>query len=212
MKKVLGYENEIVTNVTKFYDNVVRSIKGSKSFVDFYSGSERFNIYKKAHIDPINVERNASRIANDRNITPNDFVVSLFSHKEIKNLRDNIFSANQFPLVDAITYTLYKQLPFERIIGNDVVNYQVVNLVFLYSNIIEPECMDNQRARLLEIMSIRSLAGGKIDQIEFSNTHYKTVDVDQISDIKFFIASSLGTPVPFRYGPATIQLHFRRRP
>lgn len=212
LKRILGYENEILVNVTKFYNNVVKSIKHSRSVVEFYSDVDRFDVYKKAHIDPLSIEQNIHRIANESNVTVNELITSLFNQKEIKHLRDNVFSTNQFPLVDAITYTLYKNLPFERIVGKEAVNYQVANLVFLYSNIIQPECMDNERARLLEIMSIRSLAGGKIDQIEFSNTHYKALDVDQVSDIKFFIASSLGTPVPFRYGPATVQLHFRRKP
>jgi hypothetical protein len=82
----------------------------------------------------------------------------------------------------------------------------------VYTNIIAPEDVDNVRLRVLEVMSLRSRGDdSKMDQIEFSNTHYKKLDIEILDDIEFLIATSLGTPVPFQYGPATIQLHFRRR-
>ena len=65
-------------------------------------------------------------------------------------------------------------------------------------------------SRLLEVLNIQSVGDAKVTQIEMSNTHYKTVDVDLLSDISIRIATLLGTPVPFWYRLATLQLHFHR--
>lgn len=65
--------------------------------------------------------------------------------------------------------------------------------------------------KLLDIMPIRSVGLGEKAQIELSNTRYKRVEVNILTEIQIIIKTSLGLPVPFRYGPATVQLHFRRR-
>jgi hypothetical protein len=137
-----------------------------------------------------------------------DFV----AEQEYVNLARNVFHSDSFSFMDYAVHTLMTELPFDTIVyGSRYTTLVPTDMAFVYTNIIEPEVVDDKRLRLLEIMPIRSVADGKLDLIEFSNTHYKTLDVDTLSDIKILIATAYGTPVPFRYGPATVQLHFRRR-
>jgi hypothetical protein len=134
------------------------------------------------------------------------------SEKEYVSLVQTVFHNESFSFMDYALYILMNECPFDSIIyGSRYTSMVPTDMAFVYTNIIEPEVVDDKRMRLLEIMPIRSVADGKLDLIEFSNTHYKTLDVDTLSDIKILIATAYGTPVPFRYGPATVQLHFRRR-
>jgi hypothetical protein len=134
------------------------------------------------------------------------------SEKEYVKLIQTVFHNDSFSFMDYAVYTLMMECPFDSIIyGSRYTTLLPTDIAFVYTNIIEPEVVDDKQMRLLEIMPIRSVADGKVDLIEFSNTHYKTLDVDTLSDIKILIATAYGTPVPFRYGPATVQLHFRRR-
>jgi hypothetical protein len=114
--------------------------------------------------------------------------------------------------MDYAVYVVMNESPIATtIFGSRYTSLTPSDLAFVYTNIIVPEVVDDKRVRLLEIMPIRSVADGQVNLLEFSNTHYKTIDVDTISDIKILILTAYGTPVPFRYGPATVQLHFRRR-
>jgi hypothetical protein len=86
-----------------------------------------------------------------------------------------------------------------------------VDIVCIYTNIVVPEKFNDTQVRLLDILRISSAAyASGADLIEPANTHYKTVDVDVLDEIEIFIATSLGVPVPFRNGPAYLQLHFKR--
>jgi hypothetical protein len=131
---------------------------------------------------------------------------------EYKKLVNMVFRNESFSFMDYAVYVVMNETPMSTLIlGSRYTSLTPSDLAFVYTNIIVPEVMDDKLVRLLEIMPIRSVADGQVNLLEFSNTHYKTIDVDNISDIKFLIATAYGTPVPFRYGPATVQLHFRRR-
>jgi hypothetical protein len=153
-----------------------------------------------------------SKIAED-GITLEYFVKNiLFSKNEYIAFVANVAKRKQISLLDIVIYRLVSELQRGTFAMPDVVNVNPSDMVFVYTNIIVPEDVDNTRLRVLEVMSLRPRGGdSKIEQIEFSNTHYKKLDIEVLDDIEFLIATSLGTPVPFRYGPATIQLHFRRR-
>jgi hypothetical protein len=153
-----------------------------------------------------------NKIAED-GITLEYFVKNiLFSKKEYIAFVANVAKRKQISLLDIVVYRLMSELQTGIFSMPDVVNVNPSDMVFVYTNIIVPEDVDNTRLRVLEVMSLRPRSGdSKIEQIEFSNTHYKKLDIEVLDDIEFLIATSLGTPVPFRYGPATIQLHFRRR-
>jgi hypothetical protein len=153
-----------------------------------------------------------SKIAKD-GITLEYFVKNiLFSKNEYIAFVANVAKRKQISLLDIVIYRLVSELPQGTFAMPDFVNVNPSDMVFVYTNIIAPEDVDNTRMRVLEVMSLRPRGGdSKIEQIEFSNTHYKKLDIDVLDNIEFLIATSLGTPVPFQYGPATIQLHFRRR-
>lgn len=171
----------------------------------------RHQKYKSEQIDFQQFEYSLQDTLHRKNIGFNEYITQkLLTKKEYLQMV-KLFQRERFPFIDLVMYKLMKDLPFISVTGTNPVNFTPADLVFIYTNIIEPEYVDNTRMRLLDILSIRSVGDDKFDQIEFSNTHYKTVDVDVLSDIEFLIATSLGVPVPFRYGPATIQLHFRKR-
>ena len=132
--------------------------------------------------------------------------------EEYRKLRDEVFCIPDFTLMDYAIYIVMKESPWsESIKGTRYTTLSPTNMAYVYTNIIVPEIVGDKRLRLLDIMRVRSVSDAKLDLIEFSNTHYKSLDTDTITDISILIATEYGSPVPFRYGPATIQLHFRRK-
>jgi hypothetical protein len=137
--------------------------------------------------------------------------MQLFPLPVFDHMVTRIFQEGKIPLSDALVYGFFEQTISRTIRCSEQINLNSSSLIFLYSNLIKPDYVNNDKNRLLEIIPARSVSDAKIDLVEFSNTHYKPVEVQLLSDIHFYIATAQGTPVPFRYGPATIQLHFRRR-
>jgi hypothetical protein len=169
--------------------------------------------YTEAGINREEFLRVLHRKISEDGITLEYFVKNiLFSKKEYIAFVANVAKRKQISLLDIAVYRLVSESPLYTFTMAEVVNVNPSDIIFVYTNIIAPEDVDNVRLRVLEVMSLRSRGGDrKMDQIEFSNTHYKKLDIEVLDDIEFLIATSLGTPVPFQYGPATIQLHFRRR-
>lgn len=116
---------------------------------------------------------------------------------------------------DVCLLSLYLLLPAQNLrIDENNLNLETVDSIYLYSNIITPECINNDRLRLLDIIPVTHVVGAvsKIEHVEFSNTKYKSLDnVDSIDYISFELNTTLGKPVPFKLGPVIIQLHFRKR-
>lgn len=203
---------ENVASIQKLYNVHTEMEKmGLNEFFSSTNKQKRNKLYKNQGFNGVYFEFMLRDNLSRKNITFEEYVLrQLLPKEEYFKLR-TILDSEEIALFDIVMYRLLKESPFTSVIGTDNVNFTPSDLVFIYCNIIEPEYVDNTRLRLLEILSIRSVGDAKLDQIEFSNTHYKTVDVEILSDMEFFIATSLGEPVPFRYGPATIQLHFRRK-
>jgi len=168
--------------------------------------------YDEAGLDKIDfLHKLREKLAREK-ITVQHFLKNvLFSKQDYMKFVLNVAKHQRVALFDIVVFRLLDELPFRVIHSDSSVNFHPTDLIFIYTNIIVPEDVDNARMRVLEIMSLRVKGASNMDQIEFSNTHYKKLDVDILTDIEFLIATSLGTPVPFQFGPATIQLHFRRR-
>ena len=192
-------------------DAIFREIymTGEANFFGKENLVDRYEMYDKANINPYNIKK-----AIDSGEIPNleEYITSFVLPKtEYMSIRDQFFRTNDISLIDAMIYRLYSDSLRKGFTAPDVVNLQPSDLAFFYSNIIEPDYVDNGKMRLLDIMPIRSVGLGEKAQIELSNTRYKRVEVNILSEIQILIKTSLGLPVPFRYGPATVQLHFRRR-
>ena len=195
------------------FNEMRKKIEGKDNFFSEFSLDQRFEFYTEHGIDVELFTRKFKELAESEGYNNVSEYVSkkLVTSTEFKKLIESVFHDDQFTFLDYVVNMMIKENPFDkRIFGSKEKTLSPWDLVFVYTNIIEPENVDDKRLRVLEMMPIRSVAERRLDQIEFSNTHYKTVDVDVISDIEILIATAYGTPVPFRYGPATIQLHFRR--
>jgi hypothetical protein len=197
----------------KFYSTVTDNVR--KMGVDKYF-LKRNTPLRNRHYAEARINREAFLSALHRKMTEDGITLEYF----VKNILlpkneyiafvANVAKRRQISLLDIAVYRLVSESSSHTC--TDAVNVHPSDIIFVYTNIIAPEDVDNVRLRVLEVMSLRSRGDdSKMDQIEFSNTHYKKLDIEILDDIEFLIATSLGTPVPFQYGPATIQLHFRRR-
>jgi hypothetical protein len=186
--------------------------EGTDKYFRRENDRDRASHYAQAGIVKGDFLKHLYKKLSDENLDINEFITKMLLPKnEYMSFAQNFAKRKHIPLLDAVVYRLVRELPFIHLVSGDGVNFNPTDMIFIYTNIITPEDVDNSRLRVLEIMSLRVKGDNKIDQIEFSNTHYKRLDIDVVSEIEFLIATSLGTPVPFQYGPATIQLHFRRR-
>ena len=188
---------------------------GSDYILTFFSKENeesRLRYYSEIGLDMFSFDSRFQQLALTEGYSdPYQFVKKqILPPQEFVRAVTDIFGSETSTMYDTVLYKMLDESPMSIVEGSNSISFTPSNLVFVYTNIIEPENVDDSRMRMLEMMSIRSVSDGKMDQIEFSNTHYKTLDVDIISEIEIFIATSLGKPVPFRYGPATLQLHFWR--
>jgi hypothetical protein len=186
--------------------------QGSEKYFRKRNEENREQHYLSAGIEKNDFMRALRSKLSSENLTLSEFVKKvLMSEKEYMAYVLNVSRHARISIMDIVIYRLVSEMPFGQCSGDEPTNFNPSDLIFIYTNIIIPEDVDSERLRVLEIMSLRVKGASNMDQIEFSNTHYKKLDVDMLSDIEFVIATSLGTPVPFQFGPATIQLHFRRR-
>jgi hypothetical protein len=195
---------------TSVHSNFMK--QGSEKYFRKRNEANREQHYLAAGIEKNDFMRALRSKLSTENVTLAEFVKKfLMSEKDYMAYVLNVSRHARISVMDIVIYRLVSEMPFGQCSGDEPTNFNPSDLIFIYTNIIIPEDVDNERLRVLEIMSLRVKGASNMDQIEFSNTHYKKLDVDMLSDIEFLIATSLGTPVPFQFGPATIQLHFRRR-
>jgi hypothetical protein len=209
LRGLLGFGDDYSDNYlldTIFQEIVLRT---EKFFFSNENILARYTMYDKARINPIVI----NKAIKEGELGDLKSYISTFilPKEEYMTVRESIFKNNDISLIDAIIYRLYNDSLLKGVIGNDAINTQPSDLAFFYTDIIEPDYVDNAKMKLLDIMPIRSVGLGEKAQIELSNTRYKRVEVNILTEIQIIIKTSLGLPVPFRYGPATVQLHFRRR-
>lgn len=216
LRKLFDSEGDNVATYTKMIKRIYEQIKkkGWNEYFQFVNEQRREMHYKEAGINRRSFFQKLNKYLTDEydGMSVVDFATKLLlPKKDYISYAVEIFGDEKISILDAVIYRLFKESPIERyLVSDDVVDFQPSDVIFIYTNIIAPEHVDNSRLRVLDIMSLRAKRDNHAHQIEFSNTHYKRVDVDILTEIEFLITTSLGTPVPFQYGPATIQLHFRR--
>jgi hypothetical protein len=137
-----------------------------------------------------------------------DFISKPFYEFVLRELNG---SGNVF-IMDAIVTILLKQTPYPHYIPRGDPNIHTLGSIFVNSNIIEPEYINNDRLRVLDVIPCRvhETKASFIEKYEASTIHYKPVTSVQLSEIEFLLTTSLGEPVPFRQGPVMVQLHFRK--
>lgn len=213
MREYLGIRKNSLLHTT-FHDDILKTIKkqspetyfGPKNAelreTDYFASLKLKNANLAFHIadDAIRMKKSVKKVLSQ-----------LFPLPVFHYMVTRIFKEGKIPLSDALIYGFFEQTINRTIRCPEQIDLNSSSLIFLYTNLIKPDYVNNDKNRLLEIIPVRSVSDAKIDLVEFSNTHYKTVEVRVLNDIHFYIATAQGTPVPFRYGPATIQLHFRRR-
>jgi hypothetical protein len=120
---------------------------------------------------------------------------------------------NEVPLLDAIVTIMLKQTPFPFYIPKGEANIHTIGCIFVNTNIIDPEYINNERLRILDIIPCRvhETKAAFIEKYEASTIHYKPVSSVNLSEIEFQLSTALGESVPFRQGPVMVQLHFRKR-
>jgi hypothetical protein len=120
---------------------------------------------------------------------------------------------SEVPLLDAIVTILLKQTPFPFYIPKGEVNIHTIGCIFVNTNIIDPEYINNERLRILDIIPCRvhETKAAFIEKYEASTIHYKPVSSVNLSEIEFQLSTAIGESVPFRQGPVMVQLHFRKR-
>jgi hypothetical protein len=218
MRKRMTLRNALLGKEFSFRMSQVRTLKEAIAVakISFYTWSavRRHELYEKHAMDVDKFYNRMGKLSRQKGYaTMREMMKAEFvSEDEYAQLASSVFQSETFTFMDYAVYVVMNESPIATtIFGSRYTSLTPSDLAFVYTNIIVPEVVDDKRVRLLEIMPIRSVADGQVNLLEFSNTHYKTIDVDTISDIKILILTAYGTPVPFRYGPATVQLHFRRQ-
>ena len=85
-----------------------------------------------------------------------------------------------------------------------------LNVMYIYSNIVQPQLVGNSLAPLLRAVPISGTSGSLVRET-FQSRQYVNVVVNQISHITITIKSDHGQQIPFDYGKSLAVLHFRRK-
>jgi hypothetical protein len=89
---------------------------------------------------------------------------------------------------------------------------QIPNLMFLYTNICEPNIVGDTSAPLLRIIRIKNKnsSSAVCKSIIYDNIHYVPVLINSISTINIALRAMDGSLFPLHNGSVTIKLHFKR--
>jgi len=84
--------------------------------------------------------------------------------------------------------------------------------MYVHSNIVEHQHVNNSLDRLLRVMpfDVENYTYGRSRTHTFSNLQYVNVNRQHLVDIDFLIKDSAGQFIPFESGTLTVVLHFRK--
>jgi hypothetical protein len=200
------------------HDALKRIIKNESLYTFFSQQGENRDVNKLAYEDLLFIAETKVMLALKKmfvtSINSKYWTTDLIPKPLYEFVLKELNGMTAIPIMDAMVTILLKQTPFPEYSPKGGVNIHTIGCIFVNTNIIEPEYINNDRLCILDIIPCRvhETKASFIEKYKASTIHYKSVSSTQLSEIEFLLSTVVGEPVPFRQGPVMVQLHFRKRP
>lgn len=94
--------------------------------------------------------------------------------------------------------------------GSRVVDIELLDTLFVYCDVIEPQVVGDKLVPLLRIVPVTGERGTMISH-EYQRAQYRRLQKKQFQSIEIDIRDHVGNKVPFERGTLNVTLHFRQR-
>lgn len=180
-----------------FYDDIEDIVCNVNEIVRIHTGQNCISLNNTTkRIEPVQTSK-----LNDLNIVPKTM-------NTVIKLQNRLALQLGFPPNDNIMKYTRSEHASSILLG-------IPDQMFVYCNIIEPQLIGHEYARVLRIIQSQTTENrmifGQACHQEFSLLHYVPILKKAFETISIDIRDCMGKHMPFQYGTLTIKLHFREK-